>query len=47
MLRGDARATALMSKYFNKFWKNINKCNNDKIKKNIYISVLDGCSGKN
>ena len=42
MLRADAHATALMSKDFNKFWKNINKCNNDKIKK--YTSVLDGCS---
>jgi len=45
MLRADAHATALMSKDFNKCWKNIIKCNNDKIKK--YTSVLDGCSGEN
>jgi len=45
MLRADAHATALMSKDFNRFWENINKCNNDKIKK--YTPVLDGCSGEN
>jgi len=45
MLRADSYASCLSSLDYNKFWDNIRKTNNNKVKK--YTDVIDGCIGEN
>ena len=44
MLRVDSYANCLSSLDYNKFWDNIRKTNNNKVKK--YMDVIDGCIGE-
>ena len=44
-LRADALANSLSNKEYRKFWKSVNRSNNNKAVK--YGSTIDGCSGDN